>query len=69
MNTTTHEGRTYTLTDVTAQFPATSAEARKSGFDGRILHGISVPVGRQRKEKAAQFCVMPNGNLVCTAAF
>ena len=69
MTTTTHEGRTYTLTDVTAQYPLVSAEIRKNGFDGRIIHGVSAPVGRQRKEKAAQFYALPSGALVCIACF
>lgn len=64
--TATHEGRVYELTEDKRELPAVRALMRANGWDGRIWHGISKPVGRQRKTFAASFqCSARTGEMVC----
>lgn len=53
--TTTIKGRTYTLTQNTADLPALRADMINRGFDGTIWNGVSVRTGRQRRDIYAMF--------------
>jgi hypothetical protein len=48
--TTTINGRTFTLTEVTEEHANLRADMIRRGFDGGIWNGFSARTGRQRKD-------------------
>lgn len=51
---TTHEGRTYEVT-ATETGANLAKHLQDSGFEPQCYHGLSLPVGRQRRAYAALF--------------
>lgn len=58
---TTHEGRTYNLTEDTRNLPHHRADIIARGFDGTTWFGESKPVGRQRITCYGMFYRTPSG--------
>jgi hypothetical protein len=47
---TTHNGRTYELTNTEEALPNLRAELLRNGWDGNVYRGFSKATGRQRKD-------------------
>ncbi len=68
--TTTINGRTFTLTENTAELNNLRAEIIRQGFDGSIWEGFSARTGRQRKDLHSMiYRTAETGEFVIAASF